>query len=457
MTNIAFYLSNKNLKNIDCSDVFSGNPGIGGSDYALLILACSLTLNYKDINVTVYADQTELLPSVLKTRQIFDLPDLIQKTKEDRIHVLTLILGTFSDNMLDSFCSNEYLKIVIWASNFLSGKGLSYYSGNQQVSRIVCVGFEQLDLYRDHPVFKKMTAIYYGVDIDNIKRQSEDAIPFSQRPPHVTYTGNLVPQKGFHILAKAWPQILKDCPDAVLNVIGSGRLYNRNAPLGKYGISEMTYEKAFMPYLTDATGQILPSVKFRGILGNEKNEIFKQTRVGVPNPSGRTETFGYTAIEMQSFGALITTVQCPAYMETVCPSAGILYKKQKNPDRKLAESVLSLLSRNENHADEVMRFLETNFSIDKVAGEWHRLFIDTVTNKENPVMPVKANKTYRLKHWKETNRKLKNAIPYGYKIIPSLWYPEDILYKVSGLFRRDHLARYLYRRYILKKRIEQYL
>jgi glycosyltransferase involved in cell wall biosynthesis len=455
--NIAFYFPNRNTNNIDCSDIFSGNPGIGGSYHVLLALACSLTLKNNDINIIVYTDKKGIFPSILKTKQVSDLSDLIQKTKEDNIHILTLILGVFGHNALDSFRVNEHLKIIIWATNFL-GKDVNYCAKNQQISRIVCVGFEQLDLYRDHLVFKKMTAIYNGIDINNIKKQSEPMTPFSQRPSHVTYIGSMVKQKGFYLLAKAWPQILKECPDAVLNVIGSGKMDDKNTRLGKYGIAEVTYENAFMPYITDIEGRVLPSVKLWGLLSmKEKNEILKSTRVGVPNPSGRTETFGYTAIEMQSFGALVTTIHCPAYLETVCPSAGILYRKGKKQDKILAESVLSLLNRNENQYDEVMRFLEVNFSMNKVTGEWYQLFMDMMENKENPIMPIKANEKYRLKHWKEANRKFKNFIPFGYKIIPSLWYVDDILWKLKGLFKRDKLIKYIYRRYILKRKIEQYL
>jgi hypothetical protein len=188
MTNIAFYFSNKNIHKVDCSDVFSANPGIGGSDYALLLLACSLTQNHKDLSVLVYVDDESLLPSVLKTKKVSDLPDLIQQTKEDNIHILTLILGAFSDHMLDSFHQNERLKIIIWASNFFSKRDLHYYGHNKQIGRIVCVGFEQLDLYRDHSIFKKMLAIYNGADINNKKNSSIVAIPFTQRPFHVTYS-----------------------------------------------------------------------------------------------------------------------------------------------------------------------------------------------------------------------------------------------------------------------------
>lgn len=349
------------------------------------------------------------------------------------------------------------MKIIIHGHNFFSTKDLNYCAKNNQIARLVCVGFEQMDLYRDHHAFKKMTTIYNGTDFDNIKAQSKNMTPFSRRPPHVTYIGNIVRQKGFHILARAWPQILTNYPDAVLNVIGSGKLYDRHAEMGEYGFAETTYEKTFMPYLTDNNGQILPSVKFWGILGKEKNEILQKTRVGVPNPSGRSETFGNGAVEMQAFGALVTTIQCPGYLDTVCRSTGILYPRSKHQEKKLAEAVLSLLNRTENRYDEVMQFLESNFSIDKITGEWHQLLTDIMGNKENPVIPIKANKKYRLKHWKEANRKFKNFIPFGYKIIPSLVYMEDILYKLNGLFKRNHLLRYMYRRYILKKQIEQYL
>ena len=38
----------------------------------------------------------------------------------------------------------------------------------------------------------------------------------------VTYIGSLVPTKGFHVLAAVWKTILKEVPDATLNVVGNG-------------------------------------------------------------------------------------------------------------------------------------------------------------------------------------------------------------------------------------------
>jgi glycosyltransferase involved in cell wall biosynthesis len=449
MTNIAFYLPNKGTKNVDCSDVFNGNPGIGGSEYAMLLLICSLKLNCEDLNTILYVDEESVLPPMLKIRQVKDWQDMAQKTTEDNISIL--VLGYNSSFNHKFHLLHEKLKIIIWAHNFIRSSDLSFYAKNKRIAKIVCVGYEQLDLYRDHVAFKKSTAIYNGVDVDSIKKQSGEMLPFNQRPLHVTYIGSFIPVKGFHVLAKVWPQVLKVYPDAVLNVIGSGKLYNRNASLGNYGIADAEYEKVFMPYLVDADGQILSSVKFWGILGSEKNNILQRTRVGVPNPWGRSETFGYTAIEMQACGALVTTINCPAYLETVSPSAGILYRNQKRLDKVLADSIILLLGKNENHYEKTIEFLESNFSITKITEEWHQLFIEMMAGRKNRIVPIRANKNYRLKRWKEINRKVRNFIPFGYTILPPLWfYVDDIIWKLKDLLKRDHVIRHLIRKYILR-------
>jgi glycosyltransferase involved in cell wall biosynthesis len=447
MMNIAIYFSNRSIKTVDCSDVMSGNPGIGGTEYAMLMLACSLEQNYKDLNLTVYVNEKGLLPSMLKIKQVNEWNDLAQKMTDDRISALLIIHDeSLRKNRIPEIFPDD-LKLIILTQTFASTKELSYYAKNKSVSRIVCVGYEQLDLYRDHAAFLKSTAIYNGINTAGWKKQSETTIPYDKRPLNVTYIGSLKPQKGFHLLAKAWPQIIKACPNAFLNVIGSGKLYDRNECLGKYGIADSEYEAVFMPYLLDVNGNVLPSVKFWGILGHEKGEILQKTRVGVPNPSGKSETFGYTAVEMQLFGTLVTTIKCPAYLETVHPLSGILYEDEK----ELAKSVIFLLNRDENHYTEAIDFIDSNFSIDKIAEEWHQLFLEVINDKPYLIAPIRANKNYRLKQWKEINRKIKNFLPFGYAILPSIYFFEDLFLKLKGLLKREHLIKYIFYKYIYKK------
>jgi glycosyltransferase involved in cell wall biosynthesis len=277
-----------------------------------------------------------------------------------------------------------------------------------------------------------------------------EGVPYAQRPLYVTYIGSLVPQKGFHVLAKAWTQVIQVCPDAVLNVIGTGKLYNRNSQLGSFGIADANYEKEFMPYLIDENEKLLPSVKFRGILGTEKNKILENTRVGVPNPWGKTETFGYTAVELQACGALVTTVKCPGYLETVAPHGGILYDNQKKLDKVLAQTIVTLLEKDENNYDETLKFLELNFDSHIVAAQWNQLFMDIVNEKIQVPLPIQRNANFRMKKWKEINRKIKNRIPFGYKILPSLWYLDDVLWKLGVLLKRDHILKHLWYKYVLK-------
>jgi glycosyltransferase involved in cell wall biosynthesis len=446
MTNIAFYFPNKSSHEVDCSDILSGNPGIGGTGYAMLLLAYSLALNDKDLHLTLYVDEEGLFSPNLKVKPIKIWSDLAQKTTEDNIQILVLIHqpACKRNDTLGNFAGD--LKIIIWAHNFMSAGELSYYAHKKSVSRIVNAGYEQLDLYRDHAAFKKSTAIHNGINVEDIARQANAVAAYSLRPLNVTYAGNLIPVKGFHVLAKAWRQILKACPDAVLNVIGSGQLYDRNVPLGKYSIADAEYEKDFMPYLTDTNGKILPSVKFWGLLGDEKKKIMQQTRVGVPNPTGRSETFGYTAIELQAYGALVTTIKCPGYLETVCRASGILYDNEK----QLASSVIALLGKDENHYQTTIGFIASNFSIDKIDKQWRQLFGEVITNKANSILPIRANTHYGLKRWKEINRKIKNILPLGYQILPSIWFFEEFFQNLAGLLKRKQIIKHILRKYVLK-------
>ena len=145
----------------------------------------------------------------------------------------------------------------------------------------VCVGHEQLDILINRKIYDKSTFIF-----NIFESELAQPIPFEKRGTYdVVYIGSLVEAKGFHVLAEAWSKVLKKVPDARLKVIGSGKLYDRNNSLGRYGIASENYEKRFMPFLTDDKGAIIPSVEFLGTMGTEKYEVIKKAAVGVANPT----------------------------------------------------------------------------------------------------------------------------------------------------------------------------
>lgn len=283
---------------------------------------------------------------------------------------------------------------------------LDYYANNPAIYQIVHVSREQNDLYRDHKSFQKSSYIYNCVPLDDIKKKVGNH-PYHKRRNIVTYIGSVVPFKGLHLLAMAWPEILRQVPDAELYIIGSGKLYNSHSTMGQYGIAEENYEKLLLKYLSHE-GKILPSVHFMGIMGKEKEAILLQTKVGVPNPSGITETFGLSAVEMQMLGANVTTIRCPGYLDTVVN--GVLYSNRK----KLAENVVYLLNHNINRYEEGINYFEANFSHDAVATRWEHL----LCNGFLPADKKTANLTYRCKYAKEGLRRLKRLFPFLYALPP---------------------------------------
>ncbi len=83
---------------------------------------------------------------------------------------------------------------------------------------------------------------------------------------------------------------------------------------------------------------------FSGSLGEEKNDFaIKKCRVGVPNPSGNTETFGFTAIEMQSMGVISLLMKCSGYLDTVFTKRYLYYNSNN-----LAKNIIKLLLQKEH-------------------------------------------------------------------------------------------------------------
>ena len=287
---------------------------------------------------------------------------------------------------------------------------MDYYANAPAVKKIVYVGREMYDLYRDHPSFKKATYIYNCVNLEGCK-EAVAKHPFSKRQHVVTYIGSLVPFKGFHKLAEVWPWVLKEVSDAQLYVIGSGKVYHSSAVLGEYGVAESIYESFFMKYLLTEDGHVMPSVHFMGRMGTEKNHILLKTKVGVPNPTGITETFCLSAVEMQSYGATVVTMKAPGYLDTI--KNGVLCSNTK----ELAETIVRLLRTDESSSYETaMAYFEKEFSVESALAEWERLLQDK--NQDSRKLQL-VNPGYRLKWLKEGIRLISAVLPMN-RILPSV-------------------------------------
>lgn len=435
--NVSFYLQNKNISDVDCSNPMSGNPGIGGCEYMFIAIPFCLWQT-KDNNhrILLMANSIKHLPHHNNCIQVEADEDLRRSVTEHSIDAVVLRYSLDNLNIAEDLPSN--VMVIMWSHNFIKRTELSRLTKDRRITCIVCVGNEQLQMYRDHQAFYKSVAIYNGYPINHfIRTQSCHISPFENRSNEVTFLGNLVDYKGFHLLAKAWKKILEAVPDAHLNVIGGGKLYDRNQKLGIWGIAEESFENMFMPYLLGDDGRLLPSVTFHGVMGNEKAAILNRTKVGVPNPSGISETFCIAALEMQLYGAIISTISYGGFKDTVYKT-GDLYE---TPDR-LAESVVKQLKKTDNDYSGVLDFVRL-FDFSTVTKKWIELF-DTLqqTGNIDSILKPKPTKEYRLAEW---NRKFKRIIPFG-NLLPSSMFYKSIFHRISSLLHKYACRKHNYPR-----------
>lgn len=224
---------------------------------------------------------------------------------------------------------------IVWCHNVIKDSEYTSLASNSLVERIVNVGVNQVLNYFDNDAFIKSVVIpnaFYDIDLlpscQNIKKPSNH---------DVVYLGSIVPSKGFHLLAMAWREVCIYFPDARLHIIGSGHLYNPDARLGPLGLAEESYEKSFANYISE-NGLLDSNIIHHGLLSTDKYKILANCSVGVPNPSGRTETFCLSAIEMQVMGCKIVSKSYLGLNETIIDKR-YMYRNEKSLKQNLLRAL----------------------------------------------------------------------------------------------------------------------
>lgn len=423
---VAFYLPNKNC-HVYCIHVDEGNPGMGGTEYMIIALAYYLSINQKLHSVVLLAQKAEGLPQECNVCQVDNIEGAIVKCQQNEIECLIAQNSPETNSLFK--CNLKSLKLIMWGHSFMSRHQWNLYASSKNVKRIVCVGHEELDLYYDHRAALKSTVIFNAFPLP---QQKISLIPFDKRQNEVTFLASIVPHTHFHLLAKAWKQVTEKVPDAHLNVIGSGNLYNKNKNMGRFGIASSEYESTFMPYLLDESGKILSSVTFWGKLGNEKYEILNRTKVGVANPGGY-ETFCISAIELQLYGAKLVSCKKGGLLDTVYDENYLF----SNPN-DLAEFIIKVLKAKKHNYEDVLSFLHKNFSFNVICLQWVRLLNDVENDIPQNLLELHSKNVTFGHRFRRFNKKLKSYLPYGYYILPSYMFYKTVLNRIKSIFVCNH-------------------
>lgn len=405
--------------NLNCSDYI--NPGIAGTEYMFWLVSSLLNRKYSNIEVVILGQDIKSLPKDVSTILVKDIFDAIKKAKEIKTDIF--VFRAEYNPSIYSMIDEVKLKSIAWGHNYFTDKHYTLISKSVYVKRYICVGKEQYDTLRDHELIKKSSYIYNSIDVE---KYSELANESRLNENIVCYIGSIVPNKGFHVLAKQWHKIEKKVPNAKLYVLGSGKLYNRNSVFGKYGIASEEYENQFIKYLLDDNGKVKENIKLFGVCGGkEKLEIMKKAKVGVVNPTGKSETFCIGAIEFEALGIPVVSRKKYGLLDTVKDNVtGSLIIKENELSNKIIK-LLNDRSKNLEMGQKGKEFVKNNFDIDIIAQQWKEVLQEVDDNINVRVKLNNDNYMNHLKWLRELNRLLKK-IPM-FKNLPSIQFYLEIL------------------------------
>lgn len=426
---VAFFLNNVLYRSdTDYSNIQHGNPGIGGSEYMLLLIAYYLSYRSNGLYIRLYVTNDGLFNDVLKIKKVENIEIAANDAANDGFDkfVFDSKWAKWQQKPFKHLPSS--FSLIPWMHSFCLSPEAHIIYDHPNVRRIVCVGSEQRDLFRDDRFFKKSDYIFNCVPINEEVINVARGLPNCKREHNVVFMGSLNPIKTFHVLAEIWPRILERVSDAQLYVIGSAELYNKINEYGAYHLAQKDYEDSFIDYITDENG-IINSVHFLGTLGEEKNEILMKSKVGVPNPLGRTETFCLSAVEMQLMGCSVAAMEAPGYFDTLYNGYMVKDKKQ------LEDAIVKLLLADAPiDYDSTVEYMKTNFSVEVVVAQWEQLLKSDLKHRINSIYPIK-NLLYRSKWLKELLRIVKNICPPLFKLRYNvethlyIWFNEQEAYR----------------------------
>ena len=138
---IAFFVPNANIYSIDFTKVEDGNPGVGGSEYSAILVACILCKRGHD-NIIVLCEKESNFPDKLKWKASGNLVKSIQYAKKHDIDYLVVDGKLLTKEIV---CRFSTIRFIAWANTFIPQCMYEFYTLRQNVVKIINVGKEQLE------------------------------------------------------------------------------------------------------------------------------------------------------------------------------------------------------------------------------------------------------------------------------------------------------------------------
>ena len=384
MDAVAFFLDNSALREVDFSRPLDGNPGSGATEFMTVLVASELSK--RSVDVTLLTTAIGLFPSELKVKQVKDIHEAILYSATSQLILTIRTYISDFETILEKIKEHRNLKVVIWAHLTPNQNSLKTIAKIPQVKAVICLENNQRVRMGDSLAHRKLLTIPYGIT------GNTQLVPVSKNSNTIVFVGALVPQKGFHLLADAWPSIEKAIPDAKLYVFGSGRLYDSRINLGPNAIATKDYEDRIFRKLSKDSN----NVEFLGNANPSlRNSIFDKCKLGIVNPSAQTETFCLSAVEFGQRGIPVVGGRKYGLLDTVKhKKTGYLVINPSNLHKHIIR-LLQNTSRIETFGNQAQQFVFEKFNLSKVIDRWYNVF--EALSERSTVSVAKETKQMRIR------------------------------------------------------------
>jgi glycosyltransferase involved in cell wall biosynthesis len=375
MDSVAFFLDNSALIDVDFSSPLKGNPGAGATEFMTVLVASELSKRF--INVTLLTTSTGKFPAGLHVKRIRDINEAISYSATNQLLLILRAYISDFESVVEKIQIHKELKVVIWAHLTPNQESLKLIGKTPQVKAVICLENNQRVRMGDSLAQFKLVTIPYGIT------GNTEIVRISKNSNVIVFVGALVPQKGFHFLADAWPKITKAIPDVKLYVFGSGRLYDSRIELGSRGIATNEYENRIFRNLSSD----VKNVEFLGNANSEtRNLILDKCKLGVVNPSAQTETFCLSAVEFEQRGIPVIGGRKFGLLDTVNhKKTGYLVSKPSNLHKHIIQ-LMNDLPRIERYGLQAREFVFEKYNLSKVIDRWYNLIESLSRNSETQVI-----------------------------------------------------------------------
>lgn len=381
---IAAYFPTAHLKETTWADVVDGKVALSGTDGQLLRLVNQLARTAgEQVSIKLWAGPRLRGAEALVVSTAACLAEAVEAANGSGSDVILFNDRNDTETLagLDA-CSLLGLRAIVWAQNGPFGEIRERVARYEAIRRVVCVSQWHADCLRGHAAFEKAAVIHNALSPSRAPNSVIEA------RSGVMFLGATVYEKGFHIVARAWPAVRGAHPAATLTVLGSGQLYDREAALGPWGIGNPDFEQRFIvPFWGSDPAQAEQlGIHVLGLQPpNRVREELRRHLIAVVNPwasrGGSSETFCVSAIEAASEGCAVVGGRRLGLRETVQDGrTGILLRREGDLSRVLIRLV-ERPDRARELGERGRAWVCRQFAQAKVDAQWKALLADVVADR----------------------------------------------------------------------------